>query len=100
MKYEDLSFNFVNKDGINVICDITEVIPNPDNNEEPFVKFTDYTLDEDNEFVVMYGKIIDEGEEAKLELITDENLIKKIDELSQDETVKYVNEQIQENISE
>ncbi len=100
MKYEDLSFNFINKDGMEVICDITEVIPNPDNEDEPFVKFTDYTLDENDEFVVMYGKIITENEESKLELIEDQNLIKKIDELANDETVKYVNDQIQENISE
>ena len=99
MKYEDLSFDIINKDGLEVTCDITAVVPNPDNQEEPFVMFTDYTLDENDNFVTLYGKIIEEDGQSKLEQIEDKETIDKIKELSQDEVVKYVNEQIQDNLN-
>ena len=47
MKYEDLSFTMTNKDGIEMICDILAVVPNPEDKESPYVIYTDYTLDED-----------------------------------------------------
>jgi len=58
MKYEDLSFNAINKDGIEVICDILCVVSNEKNSEEPYVIYTDYTMDEHDEFIKQYGKII------------------------------------------
>ena len=99
MKYEDLSFDIINKDGLEVTCDITAVIPNPDSSEEPFVMFTDYTLDQNDNFVTYYGKIIEEEGQSKLLQIEDQETIHKIKELSQDEVVKYVNDQIQDNLS-
>ena len=33
MKYEDLSFTMTNKDGIEMICDILAVVPNPEDKE-------------------------------------------------------------------
>ena len=99
MKYEDLSFDIINKDGLEVTCDITAVIPNPDSSEEPFVMFTDYTLDQNDNFVTYYGKIIEEEGQSKLLQIEDQETIDKIKELSQDEVVKYVNDQIQDNLS-
>ncbi len=99
MRYEDLSFNMRNEEGLEVICDITTVIPNPINTEEPYVKYTDYMLDENDEFRVMYGKIISENGEDKLLKIENKEEIAKIEELSKDEVVQYVNEQVQENIS-
>ncbi len=99
MKYEDLSFDIINKDGLEVTCDIKAVIPNPDNSEEPFVTFTDYTLDPNDNFVTYYGKIIEEDGQSKLLQIEDQETIDKINELSKDEVVKYVNDQIQDNLS-
>ena len=99
MKYEDLSFTTTNKDGLEVICDILAVIPNPTNNEEPYVIYTDYTLDENDEFVKQYGKVIEVEGEFVLKTIEDEKTIELIKHEAEDETVKYVNEQIQENIS-
>ena len=98
MKYEDLSFNIINDDGLEVICDITAVIPNIENSEEPYVTYTDYMLDEHDEFVTYYGKIIMENDIPKLERIIDHDLIYKIKRLANDEIVKYVNDQVQENI--
>lgn len=98
MKYEDLSFDMVNKDGIEVTCDITCVIPNEENQEEPYVKFTDYTLDDNDEFVEQYGKIIDVEGDYILKVITDPNVINKIKTLEADEVVQYVNKEVQDNI--
>ena len=100
MKYEDLSFTIVNKDGIEVICDITTVIPNKDNSDEPYVIFTDYTLDDKDEFVEQYGKIINVEGDYILKVIEDPKVIEMIKKESQDEVVKYVNEQVQENLSD
>lgn len=98
MKYEDLSFDIVNDDGLEVTCDITAVVPNPDNNEEPYVMYTDYMLDENDNFITSYGQIFTENDEPKLRKIDDQETINKIIELSKDEIVQYVNEQIQENL--
>ena len=98
MKYEDLSFNITNKDGIEVESDITCVIPNEENQEEPYVIFTDYTLDENDEFVEQYGKIIEVEGDYILKVVTDPAIIKKIKELSEDEIVQYVNKEVQDNI--
>ena len=56
MKYEDLSFTVKYDNGEELINDITAVIPNPKNNEEPYVTFTDYTIDEKGEFNTYYSK--------------------------------------------
>ena len=100
MKYEDLSFNVKNEDGTEIGCDILSVIPNDENPEQPYVIFTDYTFDANDEFKEYYGKIIEINGEYTLQNITDEKVIEKIKEGLNDEVVKYVNDQIQENLSE
>ena len=99
MKYEDLSFDIINDEGLEVSCDITAVIPNLENSEEPYVMYTDYMLDENDNFKTYYGQIIEENNEPKLKRIKDQETINKIVELSKDEIVKYVNEQVQDNLS-
>ena len=98
MKYEDLSFDIINKEGMEVTCDITSVIPNPDNSNEPFVTFTDYMLDDNDNFVTYYGQLIEENNQPMLRQIENQETINKIIELSKDEMVNYVNTQIQENL--
>lgn len=99
MKYDDLSFEMINDDGMEVICDITAVIPNPDNNDEPYVIYTDYTLDENDNFKNYYGQLVDNQGQPSLKRIQDTNIINRIIELSKDEIVKYVNDQVQDNLS-
>ena len=100
MKYEDLSFDVVNDDGIEVQCDILSIIPNEENKNEPYVVFTDYMLDENDEFVLQFGKVIEEDGEYKLQKETDTNIIRKIREQLTDDIVSYVNKQVQDNINE
>ena len=98
MKYEDLSFTAPNKDGIEVICDILSIVPNPDNKEEPYVIYTDYSLDENDDFINNYGKIVEDNGNYVLRIITDEKTINYINKESEDEVVKYVNQEIQDNL--
>ena len=98
MKYDDLSFTTINEDGLEVICDIKAVIPNPDNDDEPFVKYTDYSLGENQKFNYYYGKLIEDDGDYALKNITDKEVLDRIKTLENDEVVQYVNNQIQENI--
>ncbi len=100
MKYEDLSFTIKDKDGQDVVCDIVSVVPNEENEDEPYVVFTDYMLDENDEFIMQYGKIVEENGNFALKTIEDQNIIDKIKELLADDVVSYVNNQIEENISD
>ncbi len=100
MKYEDLSFTIKNDDGEDVICDIISVVPNEDNQDEPYVVFTDYMLDSNDEFVMQYGKVIEIDGEFVLKTINDDNVVNKIKDALSDDIVSYVNDQVQENIHE
>lgn len=100
MKYEDLSFTVKNKNGEDVICDVVSVVPNEANAEEPYVVFTDYMLDENDEFVMQYGKVIEVDGDFVLKTVSDPSIIEKIKDSLSDDIVSYVNEQIQGNIDE
>ena len=100
MKYKDLSFDVVNDDGIEVQCDILSIVPNKENKNEPYVVFTDYMLDENDEFILQFGKVMEEDGEYKLQKETDTNIIKEIRQQLKDDIVSYVNKQVQDNINE
>ena len=51
MKYEDLSFTIKYDNGEELINDITGVVPNPENDEEPYVKDVLY-----NDFYINFHK--------------------------------------------
>ena len=90
MKYEDLSFTIKNKEGLDVICDIVSVVPN-DDGDEPYVVFTDYLMDENDEFIMQYGKLVKVDDDYVLKVVDDEKVIELIKEKLQDEIVDYVN---------
>ena len=100
MKYSDLSFVTKNKDGEEMIHDITAIIPNENNSEEPYVQFTDYTLDENDEFVKQYGKLIHSEDGFALE--TNLSVFEKdyIDKSLKDEVIQYVNDVIGDSLHE
>ena len=98
MKYEDLSFTVKDDDGEDIICDILSVVPNEDNDEEPYVVFTDYMLDENDEFVLQYGKIVEENGEYTLQKVDDPKVVDLIKDGLKDDIVSYVNKPVQDNI--
>ena len=100
MNYDDLSFDVVNDDGIEVQCDILSIVPNDDNKNEPYVVYTDYMLDENDEFVLQFGKVIEDNGEYQLQRVTEKDAIMKIREQLTDDIVSYVNKKIQDNLHE
>ncbi len=94
MKYENLSFDVLDDKGNKIKCDIISVVPNEENDKESYVVFTDYMLDENDEFVMQYGKVIEENGEYTLEKIDDPKIIDLIKDSLKDEIVKFVNTQV------
>ena len=99
MNIDDLSFE-VEDGGRKYKCDVLEVIPNKKNKDEPYVIYTNYDLDEDDNFVKRYGKLvtIDGQFNINTQLSTEE--MKYINITREDEIVKYVNETIEGVINE
>lgn len=100
MKYEDLSFNIIYENGEELINDITAVVVDEKNEEEPYVTFTDYTLQDDGEFNTYYGKLTKKGDEYTLNRNLTYDEIGYIKRNLNEEITKYVNDTIQDNLSE
>jgi hypothetical protein len=100
MKYDDLSFTVKDNKGNDVVCDILSIVPNDENPKEPYVVFTDYMLDENDEFVLQYGKVVEFNDNYILDAVTDPVIVEKIKNGLTDDIVAYVNEQVQENMHE
>lgn len=98
MKYEDLSFTLKDDNGEDITCDILSVVPNEVNLDEPYVVFTDYMLDEDDEFVLEYGKLVKDGEDFNLVRVSDPKEIDIIKDGLKDDITAYVNKAVQENL--
>ena len=91
MKYEDMSFKIMNEDNQEITYDIMSVIPNENDPDSPYVQFTDYMLEEDDDFIMQYGQIIKNGEEYSLKVITDKTIIDRIKFDLQEEVTSSVN---------
>ena len=100
MRYEDLSFTTVDENGIEMINDVTTIVPNQNNSDEPYVIFTDYTLDLNDEFVKKYGRLIYNNDNFFIETNLSDMEIEYIKKMSEDEIVKYVNNVVEENLNE
>lgn len=100
MKREDLSFKTKDENGEEVINDILSVIPNSKNSDEPYVVYTDYDLDDNDEFIKHYAKLVKTNDQFSLLTNLTEEEIKYINNSLEDEIVKYVNDTIGDNINE
>lgn len=100
MKHEDLSFTVTDENGEEIINDITKIIPNEKNSEEPYIIFTDYTLDSNENFIEKYGKLVQEEDSFFIETNLSSMEIDYIKKISEDEVVQYVNDAIEENLHE
>ncbi len=100
MKYEDLSFTIKYDNGEELINDVTAVIPNKTNPEEPYVTFTDYTLDAYGDFNTFYGKLIQDKDGYHLSTTLTKEEVKYIKINAEEEITKYVNDTIQDNLTE
>ncbi|MBR3139699.1 MAG: hypothetical protein IKF11_02375 [Methanobrevibacter sp.] len=100
MKYDDLSFTTIDENGIEMINDVTTIVPNQNNSDEPYVIFTDYTLDLNDEFVNKYGKLIQSDGHFYIETNLSDMEIAYIKDMSKDEIVSYVNSVVEESLNE
>lgn len=98
MKYDDFSFKIKDENGNEFINDIICIVPNVQNNEEPYVIFTDYTLDSNDEFVEKYGRLEKNNEEFYLNTKLNVFEIDYIEKKRKDEIVEYVNDVFMENL--
>ena len=97
---KDLSFDVISINGKKITCDVLSVIPNDENKNEPYVVFTDYLLDENDNFILRFGKIVEENGEYRLSGVHDRDTIRKIREQLEDETVSSVNKQFQDSLDD
>ncbi|MBQ6135163.1 MAG: hypothetical protein IJI60_02475 [Bacilli bacterium] len=100
IKNKDLSFDIKTQDGEEMTCDILSVVPNEENKNEPYIVFTDYLLDENDEFILHFGKIMERDGEYQLLGIEDIKTIQRIKEQLSDEIVSRVNKQFQDFLDE
>lgn len=98
VKFEDFSFTTIDKSGNEVINDITKIIPNNKDKDSPYVVFTDYSLNEKDEFIEQYGKLIQQDDNFSIETNLTPLEISYIKEMQEDEIVKYVNNALEENL--
>ena len=82
MKYEDLSFITKDENGEELINDITAVVPNINNSEEPYVVYTDYLLTKTNKFRILISELVEVEGDYILQDINDEEKIEEIKKTS------------------
>ncbi len=91
MNFDELSFEIV-EDGRTYKCDIIKIINNLNNKEEPYVIFTNYDLDENDEFIEKYGKLVETDGNYYIETQLNDDDINYIEEMKNDEIVTHVND--------
>ena len=97
---DNFSFNTIDENGEEVINDVVSIIPSEDNSDEPYVVFTDYSLDDKDEFINKYGRLkknMDGGFFLDLNLTSYEKSY--IEKMLDDEIIKHVSEAIEENLN-
>ena len=71
----EYSFTITNDNGIEVVCDTLAVVQQ---NEEPIIIYTDYTLDKDNKFNLYVSKVTLKDDNFILEKINNYENIPEI----------------------
>ena len=98
MNKKDLSFITKDKNGVEVINDILMVIPNEKIKNEPYVIYTNYELDENDEFINYYAILKKENDSYYLDTNISDEEKDYILKMKKDEIVSSVNQIIGENI--
>ncbi len=97
MKKDDMSFE-IEEDGKTYKCDIIGIIPNDKKSEEPYVIFTDYMLDENDDMRKRNGKLVQSEDDYFIELKLSDEEVKYIDDNKDREIIQYVNNTIMESV--
>ncbi len=73
---EEYSFTVINKEGIEVTCDVVSMIT--DDDSRIYLLYTDYLLDDDGRFRLLASELVQSKKDFILKDIEDKN---KVDEL-------------------
>jgi len=73
---EEYSFTVINKEGIEVTCDVVSMIA--DNDSRIYLLYTDYLLDDNGNFRLLASELVQKKNDFILQDIEDKN---KLDEL-------------------
>lgn len=76
---EEMSFTITNNNGIEVKCDVLSVINDEEN--KTYLLYTDYTLNDNNEYNVYVSQMINEDDSFRLEEIDNLDLLPGIQEV-------------------
>ena len=93
MKKDDMSFE-IEENGQTYKCDILGIIPNSEKSEEPYVIFTDYTLNDKDEIRRRYGRLVQHDDTFYIELKLTNEEMDYIEKNKDQEIIQYVNETI------
>ncbi len=75
--FEDITFTIINKDGLEVDCDVINSYYD-DEEEKLYVVFTDYTLDENNKFNLYVNELISNGNDYEIKEMENQALKLKL----------------------
>ena len=79
---EEMSFVITNDKGVEVKCDVLSVINDDDN--KTYIIYTDYTLNNNDEYNIYVSQMISEGDSFKLEEIDNLDLLPGFQEIYED----------------
>lgn len=98
MKYDDLNFT-ISSGATNLKYDVIAVVPNDDCLKEPYIVFTDYILDDNDDFILYYGKLINYNGATIIKKITNSKEKSYIKErMKNDEDVIKVNRSVRDSM--
>ena len=87
---EGYSFTIINKEGIEVTCDVISVVTDKDN--KVYLLYTDYLLDENKNFRLLVSELVQNKDSFILEDVEDQE---KLNELIKSVKKAYI-EEVQE----
>ena len=96
MKKPDMSFTIVNHEGIELECDTLALIGPEEGEEffEPYIIYTDYSLDDNNLFNIYVAQITGEGEHFELKPVENygdiEAIKKELDSIFDEENFNII----------
>lgn len=79
---EEMNFTIVNNDGIEVECDVLSIIN--DEEDKTYLLYTDYILNDNNEYNVYVSQLIKDEDNFILEEIDNLDLIPGFQEIYED----------------
>lgn len=79
---DEMSFSITKDNGEEIKCDVLSIINDDEN--KTYILYTDYSLNENNEYNVYVSQMINDGEDFRIEEIDNLDLIPGFQEIYED----------------